>query len=134
MKDAKKLLEEKGISPSLQRVIILKYLLGHRNHPTSEEVYQALSRQIPTLSRTTVYNTLKVFSKKGLIHQIAICGNEMHYETQPGFHAHFQCIQCGGIFDIDLDCAKFDIEECEGHKITEYELTLRGICRKCRED
>ncbi len=134
MKDAKKLLVEKGISPSLQRVIILKYLLGNHNHPTSEDVYQALSREIPTLSKTTVYNTLKLFNQKGLIHQLAICGNEMHYETQPGLHTHFQCIRCGEIFDINLDCPKFDIEECEGHIVTEYELILQGICRNCRED
>lgn len=128
MKDAKRLLEEKGISPSLQRVIILRYLLTHYDHPSTEEVYQALLEEIPTLSKTTIYNTLKLFSEKGLIHQIAIYGNEVHYETQRDYHAHFRCLKCGKIFDLRIEGAEEFPLECDGHQIIEKEVVFRGTC------
>jgi Fur family transcriptional regulator, peroxide stress response regulator len=132
MKDAKRLLEEKGISPSLQRVIILRYLMTHHYHPSTEEVYQALLEEIPTLSKTTIYNTMKLFAQKGIIRQIAIYGNEVHYETQLDFHAHFHCLQCGRIFDLEIDeQGEFPLER-EGHEIIEKEVVFRGTCRHCR--
>jgi len=132
MNNAKRILEDNGISPSLQRLIILRYLLVQYNHPSSEEVYQALIQEIPTLSKTTIYNTLKLFSQKGIIKQIAICGNELHYETQPGFHAHFLCEKCGKIFDFDQpEEAEFS-KEFEGHVIKSKEVIYKGICRDCK--
>ena len=52
-----------GIHPSVQRIAIMDYLIKHRTHPTVDEVYTALSDEIPTLSKTTVYNTLKLFAE-----------------------------------------------------------------------
>ena len=54
-----------GIRPSIQRVAIMKYLLSHHTHPTVEEVFVALKKQLPTVSRTTVYNTLRMLSEHG---------------------------------------------------------------------
>ena len=54
---------ESGIKPSVQRVEIMTYLMTHFTHPTVEEVYKALCPTIKTLSRTTVYNTLRLFSE-----------------------------------------------------------------------
>lgn len=55
-----------GIRPSPQRLAIMNYLLTHRTHPTVDEVYQGLCNEIKTLSRTTVYNTLRMFAEKKL--------------------------------------------------------------------
>lgn len=52
-----------GIRPSIQRVAIMKYLQAHHTHPTVEDVYLALKKQLPTVSRTTVYNTLRMLSE-----------------------------------------------------------------------
>lgn len=52
-------LQGHNIKPSVQRIAIMKYLMEHRTHPTVDEIYTALSPTIPTLSKTTVYNTLK---------------------------------------------------------------------------
>ena len=60
-----KYLQSYDIRPSVQRLAIMQYLLTHRTHPTIDEIYRELSSTIPTLSRTTVYNTLKLFVKKG---------------------------------------------------------------------
>ena len=57
---------ENGIRPSTQRLAIMNFLLTHPTHPTVDEVYQGLCNEIKTLSRTTVYNTLRMFAEKNL--------------------------------------------------------------------
>ena len=54
-------LKSKSIRPSLQRIRILEYLIKNRNHPTVEMIYNELLCEMPTLSKTTIYNTLKLF-------------------------------------------------------------------------
>lgn len=64
MEKVQEYLMSKGIRPSPQRIAIMDYLLDNCNHPTVEAVYDALHTSMPTLSKTTVYNTLKLFEKK----------------------------------------------------------------------
>ena len=59
--DAYELLVQYQIKPSVQRLAVMKFLIKRRNYPTAEDIYTALYPQIPTLSKTTVYNTLKLF-------------------------------------------------------------------------
>ena len=58
------LMETHSIKPSFQRILILKYLIEMKNHPSVEIIFKHLMNDIPTLSKTTVYNTLNLFSKK----------------------------------------------------------------------
>ena len=53
-----------NIKPSLQRLAIYSYLLEKKNHPTVDMIYSDLHPSMPTLSKTTVYNTLKLFIEK----------------------------------------------------------------------
>ena len=54
-----------NVKPSVQRIAIMDYLLKHKTHPSIDEIYLALSKSIPTLSKTTVYNTLKLLTENG---------------------------------------------------------------------
>ena len=56
-----KYLQQYGIKPSLQRMAIMEYLMAHHIHPTVDDIYIALYQSMPTLSKTTIYNTLKIF-------------------------------------------------------------------------
>ncbi|OPL15479.1 MAG: hypothetical protein AVO39_08010 [delta proteobacterium MLS_D] len=61
--EAEKRLLEKRIRPSFPRLRILEYLLKSREHPGADDVYRALVDDIPTLSKTTVYNALALFEE-----------------------------------------------------------------------
>ena len=80
-----------GIRPSIQRVAIMKYLLSHHTHPTVEEVFVALKKQLPTVSRTTVYNTLRMLSEHGAALMITIDDHRVCYDGVTEPHAHFFC-------------------------------------------
>ena len=66
MKNYHTTLSEAGVRPSVQRVAVYSYLCEHPVHPTVETLYASLSPEYPTLSKTTIYNTLKLFEEKKL--------------------------------------------------------------------
>ena len=66
------ILTQCGIRPSVQRLEIMEYLLNTNTHPTVEDVYDGLCKKLPTLSRTTVYNTLRLLSEHNAARMITI--------------------------------------------------------------
>lgn len=119
------------ISPTTQRVKILEFLDKNRIHPTAEQVYLGLKNNMISLSKATVYNTLKLFVESGLIHELTVFENETRYEYNTENHIHFKCIKCGNIFDIHEGNQIFAKSAINGHKIFDYQINLRGICNSC---
>lgn len=91
---------ERGIRPSMQRLAIMDYLINHPIHPTIDDVYQALSNKVPTLSRTTVYNTLRMLSENQAAQMITIDEHRVCYDGNVESHVHFYCKKCGKIIDL----------------------------------
>ncbi len=135
MKHIKKELIDQGIKPTYQRLCILEYLHDNLVHPTVDIIYNKLVNRIPTMSRTTIYNTLKLFSKMGIVNEITISGIETRYDINCEFHHHFLCKKCGKIYDVDLTnpCFQMEQKKIDGHKIYEAQSYFKGICKKCLE-
>lgn len=93
-------LQRSGLKPSVQRIAIMEYLLTHFTHPTIDEVYQALCPKIPTLSKTTVYNTLKLFSDHHAAQMITIDNHRVCYDGNIAPHVHFYCKECARVIDM----------------------------------
>jgi Fur family peroxide stress response transcriptional regulator len=127
------LLSSKGIKPSYQRLMILEYIMDKRNHPSAEHVFQDISKHVPTLSRTTVYNNLNLFVKKGILTSIRTQKSEARYDIIEFPHAHFLCSKCQKILDVDLKTPLYQKDLIDGHKVAEVNVQLRGICRQCLE-
>ncbi|MBC8186551.1 transcriptional repressor [candidate division KSB1 bacterium] len=131
MKELKQLLLEKGIKPTYQRIKILEYLKKYNTHPTVDMIFTALYNKVPTLSKTTVYNTLDVFNKNGLLDVITITGSEQRYDHNVQPHHHFLCKECGAIIDIEVKCPYFNKWTSGEHKIEEVHGYFKGICKDC---
>lgn len=131
----KQYLIEKDIKPSVQRIAIMTYLLEHRTHPTVDDIFNELQEQIPTLSKTTIYNTLKLFVDKKAILSITIDEKMVHYDGYRQRHAHFLCLSCGKLADVPLD---YDVEfpkteEMKGFTLEETQVYHKGYCNECLE-
>lgn len=133
VKELNDYLTKRGIRPSFHRIKILEYLFMNKTHPTVDDIYKDLINEIPTLSRTTIYNTLSLFVEKGIVSQLIIDEGEARYDLREKPHAHFRCIKCGRIFDIDFDCALFKEKFIDGNKIIETQVNIIGICKDCLE-
>lgn len=131
MKQPKEILQDQGLKPTFQRLRILEYLQEHNNHPTVEMIYEDLAEEIPTISKTTIYNTLNVLLEKGIIHAVTITGTESRYDYESFPHHHFLCIRCGKVIDIDIECPYMRKKQIGGHKIEELHGYFKGICKEC---
>lgn len=121
------------IKPSVQRIAIMKYLLAHETHPCIDEIYLALCKEIPTLSKTTVYNTLKLFVEHGAATMLTIDERNACFDGNTSLHAHFQCKSCGRIYDVPLveEDREIGILTQKGFQVQESHRYYKGICPKC---
>ncbi len=128
------MLQECGIRPSLQRVLILDYLKGVHSHPSVDSIYQALLPGNSGLSRTTVYNTLELFAEKGLALSLDFGEGFLRYDGETKPHSHFRCEKCGRVIDIDSVPEGCEQMLPEGCSLTGASLYMFGLCPQCNRD
>ncbi len=122
---------EKNIRPSHQRLKILEYFHIYKNHPTAEEIFDALRKKMPTLSKATVYNTLKAFVEETILEEILIDENEVRYDLCSKKHGHFKCRKCGAIYDFDVSIDDMPTGGLHEFKIENKSIYFKGVCPKC---
>jgi len=122
----------KGIRPSYQRAKIFTYLKKSRSHPTVDEIYAALSAQIPSLSKATVYNTLHALIEAGLVRELNIDLEAQRYDTMLEDHGHFRCVACGKIFNFMVDVDNMVVEGLQGFEVEKKDVYFTGLCPDCR--
>lgn len=131
LKTFKEIFQEHQISPSYNRTRIYAFLETSKEHPTVDMIYKELKEELPTLSKTTVYNVLHLFIDKGIVKLVNMNGAESRYEIYHEEHSHFKCDTCGTIYDIPKIQADYKISELKGFKVKENEVNLTGICPNC---
>lgn|SRR5574344_699495 len=137
MENAREHLMKFGVKPSIQRLAIMKYLLSHKTHPTADEIYNSLFTQIPTLSKTTVYNTLKLLAERGAALSLGVDERNIRYDGDVTPHAHFICTNCGKVFDFGADNMSKVLELVDlqkmGYSISDIQLNCKGLCPNCNK-
>lgn len=125
-------LENAGIRATAQRIAILKFMRENPVHPTADVVYEALREEVGSLSLTTVYNTLKLFTEQKLVSMLTIDDTFRCFDGNIAMHAHLMCRNCKKIIDMPIpkEVATF-LEEIEEFKADEVQLYVKGICKEC---
>jgi Fe2+ or Zn2+ uptake regulation protein len=132
---AHRYLMQYSIRPSVQRTAVMEYLMNHKTHPTVDEIYLALSPGIPTLSKTTVYNTLNLFFEKGAVQVLTIDEKNARYDADISKHAHFYCSACGKVFDMmNLKPEMYEVPSLPQFNITSVQLSFYGTCKNCKSN
>ncbi|MDR3366677.1 MAG: transcriptional repressor [Prevotellaceae bacterium] len=130
-----KRLEQFGVKPSLQRIAIMGYLMDNFVHPTVDTVFSGLSASIPTLSKTTVYNTLKLLARQGAVLELNIDDKNLRYDANIFRHAHFRCKQCGSVHDVPVGSFEaLNVKSAGELVITESQLYYKGYCGRCKAE
>ncbi len=127
---AKELLK-RNIKPSHQRIKVLEYLISNQCHPTVDKIFNDLHQEIPTLSKSTVYNTLNTFVKAGLVKAIAIEEHETRYDILTEDHGHFKCESCGTVYNFSINIDDFSTDQLANFQIKEKNVYFKGVCPKC---
>ena len=121
MNDVVRLLTNLSISPTPQRVEIAAALLSKPQHLSAEQVLQIVNQTSNLVSKATVYNTLGLFARKGLVREVIVDPNKVFYDSNISHHHHFYNVVTGELTDVEvthLDIAKFpqapEGTACEG--------------------
>jgi Fur family iron response transcriptional regulator len=120
-------LTEHGIQPSAQRVAVADYVLYTTDHPSADQVWAQVKRSFPVLSRATVYNTLNLFTEKGLLRELVLAEGKVVFDPKLDPHHHFLDEETGEIVDVPwsaLDVRR--VHSLSGFDVREYQVVMRG--------
>ncbi|MBM3737949.1 MAG: transcriptional repressor [Acidobacteria bacterium] len=132
-------LKERGIRLTRQRQILLDLIDQSGKHLDAESLYQLARAKDPKLNRVTVYRTLKLLKKGGLVDELDLLhygGDQHYYETRAKQeHAHIICLRCGKVeeyFGESLQRLRRQIEEHFGFEILLTRTEVGGYCPHCQ--
>jgi Fur family transcriptional regulator, peroxide stress response regulator len=136
--DLQMIIEKAGLRCTPQRLAVYEQLSQSTEHPTAEDVYQAVRSRIPRISLATVYKALEALVAVGVAAKLTsgTGGARSRYDARRDLHYHFRCLRSGTVhdlptrFDPDL-LAKLDPRLHEdlgrrGFQVTGYRLELVG--------
>ncbi len=118
-----------------QREAILKYLKDTKSHPTADMIYDVVRKEIPRISKGTVYRNLKILKESGQVSELKLEDTVARYEGRKEKHYHFRCEQCGRVFDVDEPVDRnIDkrVAKRTGFKVIRHQLEFRGLCKDCQ--
>jgi Fur family transcriptional regulator, ferric uptake regulator len=131
----KKLLKEGPISRNTkQREIILQILKSKGTPLSAVEILKSAQKKLPELNKTTVYRTLERLAGEQVVSAVQLKSGIVHYEVahESHHHHHFVCNACSGIFCLKGCPAELKALLPAGFLMTDHEVTLKGLCSKCR--
>ena len=127
-------LRERGHRVTPQRLLIHRALEDLGRHATADEVLAKVSERLPNASLPTVYSTLELFERMGVVRRIAAGPGPALYDPRVDEHQHVVCRRCGRVDDLD---ARVDAESAfraarrNGFQPSGAELVVRGLCERC---
>ena len=125
--------KDTGFKQTPQRLAIMEYLRENKGHPSAEEIYRAVAGRFPTMSFSTVYNTLQVLKRKGMVIELSIDPGRKRFDATPSYHHHLICISCRKIVDIERQFPiRLGQDDADGFEVVGNHIEFYGICAECR--
>jgi Fur family peroxide stress response transcriptional regulator len=124
-----------GVKATHQRSEIYRELAGTNEHPDAETIYAQVRKRIPAISLDTVYRTLRLLEKKGLISRVGSFGEKTRFDANTDRHHHFVCTRCGFIGDIyneEWDDFRAPSDVMAMGTVNSVHIELRGLCKVCQ--
>src|SRR5215208_5388229 len=122
-----KLLRDRGIQPSAQRVAVAQYALTTEDHPSADQVWARVKKNFPLISRATVYNTLNLFVAKGLLQPLVLSEGKVVFDPKTDRHHHFIDEDTGNIHDVPWQALEVkNVQALRGYDVRQYQVVLRG--------
>jgi|SRR5215471_7228851 len=131
----RRMLDRQGASFTRQRATVFEYLRQAKHHPTAEEVFVAVKRDLPKISLATVYKNLEALVACGAASKLLFGDSAARYEIRTDPHYHTRCLKCGLIKDVNPPAGEKLTELIKvpsGFKVQDYRVELLGYCKSCK--
>ncbi|MFQ6122157.1 MAG: Fur family transcriptional regulator [Dehalococcoidales bacterium] len=130
-------LSEQGYRLTPQRMMVLSAIENTDNHISAEEIYAQVIAKYPHVNISTVYRTLELLKRLGLVTETDLGGGRVRYHpADKGHHHHLVCQECGRIIDLDESV----LSSLKGMLLREYKfsadlrhLAIFGRCGNCSQ-
>ncbi len=126
-----------GQRATSQRALLLE-LINEVEHLDAGDLYRRAKERQPRISLSTVYRTLQLFKRLGLVQERHLDKAHHHYEARArAEHHHLVCLGCGKIIEFDCPLCRQkreDMARANDFEITEVEVRFAGYCASCRKD
>jgi len=106
--DINRKLREHDILPTRQRQSIAAVLLARPQHLSADQVLDAVRQEGVSVSKATIYNTLGLFARKGLVREVFVDASKVFYDSTTRPHHHIYNIDTATLIDLDSDCLDVD--------------------------
>jgi Fur family peroxide stress response transcriptional regulator len=125
---------KRGLAVTVQRRTVFEALSARRDHPTADQVYDAVKSRLPGLSRTTVYRVLEALVDAGFARKVHHAGGVTRFDPTTHRHHHLVCEACGRLVDLDDDAVpalRLPAARGSGFRIKDYSVSFLGLCGAC---
>jgi Fe2+ or Zn2+ uptake regulation protein len=132
--DVRKRLHRHGRRMTPQRRAILRILLESDGHPTAEEIYDRVQKEIPRISLGTVYRNLQVLVDEQYVNRLPATEGSHRYEKVAVAHHHAVCVDCRRIIDVHLEedpRLREQLSQRYGFEVADHRTEFRGLCSEC---
>ena len=129
-------LSARGYRMTPQRMMILSAMESSRDHISAEDIYAQVVAKYPHVNISTVYRTLELLKKLGMVYEINLGEGRIRYHTEgSGHHHHLVCQGCGKVIDIEeatLSSLKDILLRQYGFSADLRHVGIFGLCDSCR--
>jgi len=130
-------LNKAGMRATNQRALIMEIIRRGKGHLDADEIYRRAREKETRLSLSTVYRTLHMFKKAGLVEELHFNEDHHHYEVKPATeHHHLLCLGCGRVIEFSYPLSRYikrNVPEAKGFDVADTEIRMTGYCPKCRQ-
>lgn len=120
---------------TIQKQTILRAVRELANHPTAEQVYEAVRPVLPTISRATVYRNLAAMAERGALRRVSVPDAADRFDHTLEMHDHIRCTECGAVEDIvlktGLEGLDAEAQQSTGFLLQGHQLIFYGKCPVC---
>lgn len=127
-------LREKGYKLTAQRLEIISLLARDTTHPGAGDIFRKVRKRMPQISMSTVYYTLDMLKKEGLLRELEFYDRDNRYDVTVADHVNLICKKCGKITDLpgEVPVSLESVEHKTGFQPVGMRFEFYGFCRACR--
>lgn len=130
-------LRQHGYKLTPQRRVVIRTIASSQDHLTPTAIYKEVHQKQPNIGLVTIYRTLEILARLGLICELHAGGSCRSYAiSAPGHHHHLICSNCGTVIDFaDYDLGRLEhrLSLETGFKVADHLLEFIGLCQVCQK-
>ena len=133
-------LNERGwrLTPQREKILNTFQNLPKGNHLSAEDLHEKLKAEGEDISLSTIYRTLKLMARMGILRELELAEGHKHYEINepsPHHHHHLICVRCNKTIEFKSDSVLkvgAKTAQKEGYHLLDCQLTIHAVCPKCQ--